>query len=305
MEKDNLSRRDFLCRSIATAGLLVMGDKVFGAEKDMSRPLKPHAKSGFTLWQIPSHKDTIGNSYVMRTSGGKVIVMDGGYADEAFTLRGFLGALGNEVEAWFISHPHEDHLGALHEIMLNPQDLKIKKIYHSRIPEAVRLAEKGSAEHCRQYYETMDRWGSRVEDIQVPGRVFQFDNMYLKILSVANDFTNNAYNNSSMIMRVWDKRKSVTFLGDAGVECGQKVLAGPYGKDLDCEYMQMAHHGQQGCNKTFYDTVKFRACLWSTPLWVWDCREARLKTKETRAWMDELGIKEHHVTCLEGLWRLD
>ena len=50
------------------------------------------------MWQIPSHRNTIGNSYVFRTKGGKVIVMDGGFPEEEFTLRGFLGALGNEVE---------------------------------------------------------------------------------------------------------------------------------------------------------------------------------------------------------------
>lgn len=32
----------------------------------------------FTLWQLPSQINTIGNSYVIRTDNGKVIVMDGG-----------------------------------------------------------------------------------------------------------------------------------------------------------------------------------------------------------------------------------
>lgn len=32
-------------------------------------------------------------------------------------MRGFIGALGNEVEAWFISHPHDDHMGALSVIL--------------------------------------------------------------------------------------------------------------------------------------------------------------------------------------------
>ena len=32
----------------------------------------------FTLWQLESQINTIGNSYVIRTVNGKVIVMDGG-----------------------------------------------------------------------------------------------------------------------------------------------------------------------------------------------------------------------------------
>lgn len=34
----------------------------------------------FTLWQLESQVDTIANSYVIRTAGGKLIVMDGGMA---------------------------------------------------------------------------------------------------------------------------------------------------------------------------------------------------------------------------------
>ena len=135
--------------------------------------------------------------------------------------------------------------------------------------------------------------------------------MQVKILGVANEFLGNPYNNSSMILRVWDKKKSILFLGDAGVECGQKVLDGPFRADLDCEYIQMAHHGQNGCDENFYRSINFRACLWPTPVWVWDNNQGKgfntgiLKTVEVREWMNKIGIKEHHVTCLEGLWQLD
>lgn len=305
-EKTSLSRREFLLSSALTAGAIGLSSLPASAA-----PGTGHGKSGFTLWQIPSHKDTIGNSYVFRTSGGKVIVMDGGFPEEAFTLRGFLGALGNEVEAWFISHPHDDHMGALSEILPNPQDLRIRHIYHSRPPEAVIEAEPQCLKPTRLYYERLAATNIPVTDIQEPGQVFTFDDMNLKILSVANDFTVNPYNNSSMIMRVWDKKKSIVFLGDAGVECGQKALAGPYRADLDCDYLQMAHHGQNGCDEDFYRTIKFRACLWPTPTWVWNNDQGKgfnsgiLNTIKTRMWIDRLGIQEHHVSCVEGLFRLD
>ncbi len=306
MKKREISRRGFLRTTALTVGAATMSPLCMQAAKGGS------GKSGFTMWQIPSHKDTIGNSYVFRTSGGKIIVMDGGGFEEDFTLRGFIGALGNEVEAWFISHPHDDHMGALMSILKNPQDLKIKAIYHSRMPDAVIDAEAQYADLTREFYDLMSNNADiRVTDIQQPGEIYHFDDMNLKILSVANDFTNNPYNNSSMIMRVWDKRKSIVFLGDAGVECGQKALDGPYKADLDCDYMQMAHHGQNGCDEDFYRAVKFRACLWPTPTWVWNNDQGGgfntgiLNTLKTRNWMDKLMIKEHHVSCVEGLFRLD
>ena len=41
----------------------------------------------FTLWQLPSQVNTIGNSYVIRTDDGQIIVMDGGMKEEEGYLR--------------------------------------------------------------------------------------------------------------------------------------------------------------------------------------------------------------------------
>ena len=114
-----------------------------------------------------------------------------------------------------------------------------------------------------------------------------------------------------MIVRVWDKRKSIVFLGDAGVECGNKVLSGPYRNDLNCDYLQVAHHGQRGCDEHFYRTIRFKACLWDTPTWVWNNDQGggfdtgSLETITTRRWMDPIGITEHYVSCEENLFKLE
>ena len=238
--------------------------------------------------------------------------MDGGVAEETSYLRGFLAALGNEVEAWFISHPHADHMGALREILKTPGDVRVNRIYHSRFSESLIDAEPGSSKDAREFYALLDKGVFPVTDLREAGKEMHIDGLDLKILGVTNEeFRTNPYNNSSMIIRASDRRKSVVFLADAGVECGNKALNGPYRKELDCDYMQMAHHGQQGCDENFYRTVQFRACLWPTPLWVWNndagkgINTAHLKTFDTRRWMDEKGIREHHVSCTDGLWKLD
>ena len=107
-----------------------------------------------------------------------------------------------------------------------------------------------------------------------------------------------------MAYKMWDSKKSFIFLGDLGVEGGQKLLDSEYAKDLECDYLQMAHHGQDGCDKKFYQTVKFRACLWPSPKWVYNAPMGRLKTAEVRGWMKELGITEHYVSN-EGLARIE
>ncbi len=274
-----------------------------------------NAKSGFTMWQLPAMEDNIGNSYVFLTDKGKVVVMDGGRYQEDFYLRGFLAALGNEVEAWFVSHPHDDHMGALTKILENPKGLKIKKLYHSLFSESLIDCEKPYNDYARRFYAAVDsveKLGQlQVEDLTEPGFTGKIDGMNFKVLGVTNEeFRTNPYNNSSMIVRVWDKDKSIVFLGDAGAECGDKVLESEFRPDLDCDYLQVSHHGQAGCSEKFYKTVKFKACLWPTGTWVWTNDfgagpgTGTLKTAETRRWMDEIGIKEHHVSCIEGLFML-
>ncbi len=264
-------------------------------------------KESFVLWQLPSQIDSIGNSYVVQTANGKVIVMDGGFEAEKDYLRGFIDALGGKVDAWIISHPHDDHITAIIALLENPKGLKIDKIYHSRFPDVLIDAEsEKTAEITRKFYSLLDN----ATDIEVVdchcGDEFEIDGVNFKILSEKNpEMANrNPYNNSSMAYKMWDSEKSFIFLGDLGVEGGQKLLDSEYAKDLECDYLQMAHHGQDGCDKKFYQTVKFRACLWPSPKWVYNAPMGRLKTAEVRGWMKELGITEHYVSN-EGLARIE
>lgn len=262
----------------------------------------------FTLWQLESQINTIGNSYVIRTVNGKVIVMDGGY-DKDY-LRGFIDALGGEVEAWIISHPHDDHMTALSKMLEDLNGLKISKVYHSRFPdELIDSEDVNTAELTRKFYSLLDN----ATDIEVVdchcGDEFEIDGVNFKVLSEKNPEI-RGYNESSMVIKMWDEHKSFIFLGDLAVKGGQKLLDSEYAKDLECDYLQMAHHGQDGCDKHFYETVKFRACLWPSPSWVYNNDQGggfntgRLKTVEVRNWMKELGITEHYVSN-EGLVRID
>ena len=264
------------------------------------------AKESFTLWQLPSQVDTIGNSYVIQTANGKVIVMDGGYAVEKDYLRGFIDALGGKVDAWIVSHPHDDHISALMAFLENPKGLKIDKLYHSRFTDELIESESEAAPITRKFYSLLDA----ATDMEVVdchcGDEFELDGVNFKVLGEKNpELANvNPYNNSSMVLKMWDNQKSFIFLGDLGVEAGQKLLNSEYAADLECDYMQMAHHGQDGCDKHFYESVKFRACLWPSPKWVYNAPLGRLKTAEVRDWMKELGITEHYVSN-EGLARIE
>jgi len=268
-------------------------------------------QEGFTLWQLPSQADDHGNSYVIRTPHGRVVAIDGGKVAEADYLRGFLAALGNEVDAWIVTHPHFDHVGAMDKLLRDRQGLQVRRVYESRFTPAMIEAEAASADRVRAYYALIDA----AEDIETvecrAGDEFTIDGVHFRILSQINpEITENVYNNSSMAFRVWDDAKSVVFLGDLGIEGGDKLLASEFRSDLDCDYLQLAHHGQNGCSERFYKSIRFRACLWPTATWLYDNDRGEgfdtgpWKSVETRRWMKEKGVTEHYVSC-EGLHRID
>ena len=264
----------------------------------------------FTLWQLPSQINTIGNSYVIRTDDNKIIVMDGGVKEEEGYLRGFIASLGNRVDCWYVTHPHSDHIGALTRILENPMGIDIRQICQTTYPETLLDREPGAKAEAMRYYELAQKSGVPLIEAE-PGMTSTFGHTTFKILAVKNEeITANPYNNSCMVVKVWDPVKSVLFLADIGEESGDKLLNGPFRNELDCDYIQMSHHGQTGVSMDFYRTVKFRACLWPTPSWVYDNDAGGgfnthiLTTIETRDTMDELNITEQYMS-FQGLTKIE
>jgi len=300
-------RRDFL-HHVGCTGL---GICLFSSCQSTPKNKGPHPSGNFTLWQLPSQTPSQMNSYVLQTTHGTIIVIDGGTAGDAPYLRGFLAALGNQVEAWFISHPHSDHVDALTVLLNHPGDLAIGTIYSS-LPEEtwIEQYEPACLTTCREFQLALQKSSREVSELTI-GQLIQIDGVCFEILAVKNpEITSNAINNSSMVMKVSDREKSVLFTGDLGVEGGEKLLHSSYGTQLHADYVQMAHHGQNGVNERFYQAVAPRFCLWPTPLWLWDCDNGGGKgsgpwdTLNVRAWMDRLPVQKHYISGF-GLCKIE
>lgn len=264
----------------------------------------------FSLMQVSQAVSTQMMSYIMETENGKVFVIDGGNAGDAEKLKGILQEkYGNKVHIWWITHPHSDHIGALNEILDNMDGLTIDYIMHSRFSDKHIRRESSHIDLVTEFYGKLDALTSTTVIGNVDsGAHYDIDGVAIDILGVTNeDITVNVYNNSSMILRFEDRDKSVLFLADAGEECGDKAMM-KYRDLLDCDYVQMAHHGQKGVTEEFYKTIDFSVCLWPTPKWLWDAAEGNAndwRTWETRRWMDEKGIQKHHKMWEEIDWFLE
>jgi len=263
-------------------------------------------------------EDNIGNCYILKTKGGKVIVMDGGPTDDAPHLRDLLkNRFGGVVDQWWVSHPHSDHIGAMLDILQDPQGITVKEVYHSRFPQALGLTERSTwSMYAEPLYEILDNSPTiKTTDIQTVGGLFEIDGVLIKVLGVTNpeltttEGGTSPYNNSSMIIRVWDDSKSILFLGDAQPECGDKLLVknSRFYKYLTVDYVQAAHHGQQGVKESFYKSITFKKVLWPTPDWVFNCKLSTMQTENTKTWLRNKGIGDDKwiVSCQTKDWVLE
>lgn len=250
-------------------------------------------------------------SYIIETAAGSLVVIDGGNLGDADYLLEYLQKLGGEnlkVAAWFMTHAHNDHYDALNMLLYTDREPQIDKLYLNFPNEEYQKQHfhELTIESVYHFMRRVKEHGLPLE-IVVPGDQIQVDNVTFKIVYMADEevITYNQPNNGSIVIRMEACGQSVLFTGDIGAEAGDDMISKVDKKLIQADILQMAHHGQSGANEAFYQAVNPRACLWPTPLWLWDNDFGKgfdthiFTTVETRRWMKSLGVK-HHVVTKDG-----
>ncbi|MBQ7597205.1 MAG: TIM barrel protein [Clostridia bacterium] len=251
------------------------------------------------IHMLKSVTDTIGDSFIITTEDGKVIVIDGGHKTETDYFLEYLKAVtGQEqphIDAWFLSHAHDDHCEVFLEIVENRSDaLTFDKVF-ANFPDA-------------SFYTGVDEWAEKIagdyhrleplfEEKAAElheGDVFSVGAAKFTVFYTFNPQWKNC-NEGSTIMRMDLGGTSVMFNGDAEVNAGNYVVE-KYGESglLHCDYCKMSHHGQGGVGENFYRAVAPSVCLWPTPTWVYENTNGNLQTFETRAWVEKLGVEKEY-----------
>ncbi len=252
-------------------------------------------------------------AYILKTDDGNVVVIDGGGIISAPFLERYLKELGGTVNTWILSHPHLDHIGAFLEILKNGE-IQIDQIVHVPLTEDwVRQNEAVNFDLVSEYNKAVNASNTQIRPMKVGDTLLLGEGVQMNVLGGFNeDIKQNAINNSSLVFMVKSASKSILFLGDLGLQGGKFILKETEPTALKADYVQMAHHGQHGVDKAFYEAVNADYALWPTPKWLWENRAdgrdyntGNFMTFETRLWMEELGIKTNYVSGLDGTVQID
>lgn len=283
----------------------------------VTEPVEP---SPVVLYQLAPEKNSLMQSYVIKTENGKLIVIDGGIDGDGrdrapympAALRAILGLKDGEyfeVEAWFLSHGHKDHMYELSKMLRDysaESNYKINNIYFD-------FPEFGSQEYpaanadmeFSQIKENINKYGAAIgaevkdgstyyDDINgsfinsesvAKGLSLEIDGVKIEVLQTWDpaDGTSNI-NDTSIVLRFHIGEQTVLFLNDLGSIGGRRLLA-TYGDQLKSDIVQMAHHGQAGVNRDVYDTIDADVHLWPTPIWVWNNANHTYQIDDVRAWL--------------------
>lgn len=255
------------------------------------------------LIQLSSQTNDRMMGYIIRTTDGKTIVIDGGMNTDAENLKKYIKEYNNNIDYWFITHPHRDHAGAFIDIAENNDDININKVYYCA--NSLEWYQEYSADRVgeiQKFYQAIEN--KKINTIKSEPKIgdyIKIDNIKIEILGINNpEIIVNPINNSSMVFKLYINNKSILFLGDTGEESSKKLIDN-YGEKLKSNIVQMAHHGQQGATEELYKLVNPEICLWPTPEWLWNndsgegYNSGPWKTFETRMWMENLEVKNNYV----------
>lgn len=249
------------------------------------------------LYQLSNQSYSQMMSYIIRW-GNSVVVVDGGMAEDEANLIQNIKKISddNTVDAWIITHYHQDHTGALAEYLESESDdIKIKKIYYN-FPSRDWVSKYDA--DCLSEYDIISNALSTFNSKVIVSKNMDIStsDLQIKVIRTFNpEITVNGGNNSSSVYKVTCNNKTILFLGDLGEEGGEELIKNCKEEIENMDYVQMAHHGQAGVSKEVYQIIHPKYCLWPTPDWLWINKDNQYQTDLTKEWIREIGVKKNYV----------
>lgn len=245
-------------------------------------------------WLLTQHGGAQGSQlmfYTLTDNKGHVIVVDGGWRSDADYVRKQLKALGNHVDAWFVTHPHRDHAGAFYEIYKEPGKLEIDKVYMVDMAP-VDLCLSNAPWDEVEVYEKLLTLDMKELSYVHPGDTLDIEGLQIQIFNAYEDYvdemSDDLLNDGSMLFKATAGEESVLFCSDVGKGMSDYLLD-TYGDKLKADYVQMGHHGNGGLKRDFYEKVGAKAAFFDAPDWLMNDRSGHYKTLKNTAMMAELG----------------
>ena len=262
-------------------------------------------KKGYEVTQYASVTGLQSMIYTITDEKGHLIIVDGGWRDDAEQLLSIINDNGGKVDAWILTHPHPDHIGAFNEIYASgeteietiyavPTDYDV---YQSRAAEwdefdvYDEFVSLMSAEENLIYLtegDTLDLFGLKME---------VFHSFDLEQLKEVRDTCNDG----GLIFKLSAEQDSMLFLSDVGISQSD-FMQKKYGAQLTADYVQMGHHGNGGMDESIYRMIAPKAAFFDAPESL--MQNAELNAPKKKELMEELGAEIYYYATAPNMVKL-
>ena len=237
------------------------------------------------LWYVTAYADASGNQGMFYTiyneAQGALIVVDGGWEANTEQVRSVIRSMGGVVDAWIVTHYHNDHVDAFTGIYRDPQGIEIRAVYDSPMDYEAYLAVAQWWDAPASYTAYREAVGTselvhhvvRDETIVIDGLMFEFFNTYDELTSGLGDVPNNA----SLVFKVTNEEESMLFTADCHSAAVAELLIGRYGERLRADYYQAPHHGNSTNWQAMIEAVQPRVTFLDGPAWLMTGESYRAK----------------------------
>lgn len=174
-----------------------------------------------------------GDSALILGPTGEAALIDGGNREDGQAIVNYLKEHGvRELSLVISTHPHEDHIGGLKEVL---EAFPVKQIIDSGVPHTSKTYEN--------YLLTIDKLNIPF-NIAAPGETFSLGKeVFLQVLGPINR-KRDELNNMSVVLRLTYGQTVFLFMGDAEAD-EEKDLLKAYSANglLQANILKVAHHG--------------------------------------------------------------
>lgn len=250
-------------------------------------------------------------SVVICDNNENLIVFDGGRVEDADYLCDVIKENGGRVKYWFITHIHDDHIGALYNILEKKRtDISIENIYYDFATFDWYYKMMGDDagiyilfENVISEYNNYLKQNSfnQTNILKYEDGVYnelQLGDLSVSIINKHLELTHDPINNTSIVYNVNLKGTKILILGDLGLRGGEIVFNDEYSfKDTDI--VVLSHHGQNGIDPNVYKNFNPRVIIWPTSKDIFKNKNNRYYTDDTKVALREIESIEYEIKSYE------
>ncbi len=245
-------------------------------------------------WVLTQYADLSGNQAMCYSlvSGDDLILIDGGWTENAPQVREIIEANGGHVKAWFLTHYHNDHAGAFNALWEEYKD-RIDVVYCTPLVWDDFIA-------VAKYWDSPDTFETFLKITENDDKVIRMhegDELDIGPFHIKNY---NAYNERvkqtgdipnlcSLFLKVTVDDISILFCGDNYNQSTSDYMLENYADELKADIVQPGHHGNNTMSFEFYEHTGLKIMTFDAPEWLMTGTD--YNAKDTKAWCEEHGVK--------------